>query len=551
MKRKPILSLLIIMVAVLFWAASAGAQRNQEGFDPSEDFRKSYPNELKKKDTWKSNKSRGSGAFGQSLSQGHKPAEKNASPPPPPEPEPQPTETETQWQEPLRDETAVQEESYPPPRQAAPRPQPGYQEDPADYMPPPGYYDQPSGAARQSGSKPPAGNIDNSGLDDYRRNQPPPQTYEEPQPAASAPPARASQPALGQPDTSMVESHIAPPPAQASPAPALEPADTSAESRPAGPQPAPVQVTAPRAAQRVSAEAPTDYSSADSWMYLPQNPDREVDVFFLYTGSCERPGVCSISDPGMRQKAMETTLQQAGVFEPVGNLFVPYYRQLNSGIFLGLKPADRAGRLLVSSSDAAAAFDYYIRNHNQGRPFILAAHGQGSAALLEGILSRYLENNLAARKQMVAAYAIGYSVTTNYLSSNPHLRIAERRNDVGVIISYSTEAPGVTSTNPAVLPGAVAINPVNWTRSERRALKENSKGSNLAAFGEDDYKEAFADARVNMGRGVVECSTAELDKYADPDYPHGAFPKGDYAFYYYDLRANAQERIDAFRQSRP
>ena len=171
--------------------------------------------------------------------------------------------------------------------------------------------------------------------------------------------------------------------------------------------------------------------------------------------------------------------------------------------------------------------------------------------MLEGVLSHYLEQHPAARQQMVAAYAIGYSVTVDYLTRNSHLRIAERRNDVGVVISYSTEAPGVKATNPAVLPGAVAINPVNWTRSERKALQQNSRGANLSVFGEEEYKEAFADARINMARGVVECSTADLDKYADPDYPHGAFPGGDYAFYFYDLRANAQERVDAYQQSRP
>ena len=394
-------------------------------------------------------------------------------------------------------------------------------------MPPAGYYDQPGSssappAAQQTQPRQtsqPRGAADDSIFEDYNR------------PPAAAP--REDNPVW--------------PEAQEA-APVAQPAP---DSLPSAAAPPPAAVQAPPASRVISSVEASDYSNSDSWMYLTQSPDRDVDIFFLYTGSCDGSGTCSVSDPGMRQKALEKTLQQAGAFEPIGNMFVPYYRQLNSSIFLGLKPAERNARLATSSADAYAAFDYYLNHHNQGRPFILAAHGQGSAALLDGILSRYLEHNPAARQQMVAAYAIGYSVTADYLSRNPHLRIAERRNDVGVIISYSTEAPGVKATNPAVLPGAVAINPVNWTRSERKALPQLSRGANLSAFGEDEYKENFADARINMARGVVECSTANLDQYASPDYPHGAFPGGDYAFYFYDLRANAQERVDAYRQSRP
>lgn len=555
MKKKFYAYSIMALLAALIWAASALAQNTPDSFDPSEDFRKSYPAEIKKQGTWQTKKSRGMGTSRQPDPSEAAPAQ-TSQPLPAPEP---------QWEEPIvygepaatsATPAAQQEESYsPPPPQNSYAPQPRAQEspaaysDPADYTPPPGYYDQSNGSGRPRSQRQVPGDMDNSVLEDYRSSAPAadsyspqtePENYQsqaepsqtpaprEEQPyTAPAPSNQTAQPALGMPDTSEVESHASPS------APALPP------------------VMAPRATQRVSATAATDYSNSDSWMYLPQNPSHSVDVFFLYTGSCDRPGTCSISDPGMRQKAMETTLQQAGVFEPVGNLFVPYYRQLNSSIFLGLKPADRAGRLAVSSADAAAAFDYYLKHHNNGRPFILAGHGQGSAALLEGILSHYFAGNTAAKNQMVAAYAIGYSVTTDFLSSNSHLRIAERRNDTGVIISYCTEAPGVTSTNPVVLPRAVAINPVNWTRSERKALTSHSRGANLTAFGEEEYKEHFADARVNMTRGVVECSTADLDKYASPDYPHGAFPVGDYAFYYYDLRNNAQERIDAFGQGRP
>ncbi|MDR1045279.1 MAG: DUF3089 domain-containing protein [Candidatus Adiutrix sp.] len=319
---------------------------------------------------------------------------------------------------------------------------------------------------------------------------------------------------------------------------------------------APLAPSAPPAPAWSYAAGAGDYSQGDNWLMRPDSPDRSVDVFYLYPGACARAGqggaLCGPGDPGMRQKARELASFQAGVFETVGNLYAPYYSQANSVVFLGLSPQDRLSRLSASVSDSVAAFDYYLKNHNGGRPYILAAHGQGTATLLAGILSHYLKNiNPAARGRMVAAYALGYSVNSDFLNDNDHLRFAERRDDVGVIISYNTEAPRQGGASPALLPQSVAINPINWSRSQRPARANQSRGANLSIFGGESMVRDFADARVNLGRGVVECSTVSGDQYLSDHFPGWAYPAGDYAFYYYDLRQNAQDRAEAFMQSRP
>ena len=42
---------------------------------------------------------------------------------------------------------------------------------------------------------------------------------------------------------------------------------------------------------------------------------------------------------------------------------------------------------------------------------------------------------------MIAAYAIGFSITTDDLAANPSLRFAEGADDTGVIVSWNTEGP--------------------------------------------------------------------------------------------------------------
>ena len=52
--------------------------------------------------------------------------------------------------------------------------------------------------------------------------------------------------------------------------------------------------------------------------------------------------------------------------------------------------------------DALAAFDYYIRHYNQGRPFVLVGHSQGSA-MTKLILFDYLSARPDVYRRMVAA----------------------------------------------------------------------------------------------------------------------------------------------------
>ena len=118
---------------------------------------------------------------------------------------------------------------------------------------------------------------------------------------------------------------------------------------------------------------------------------------------------------------------QASAFEPVGNLYAPYYRQADAAYTLTLPLAEQAKVVGgIPATDGLAAFDYYIQNFNQGRPFILAGHSQGSNVLLY-LLGDYLKAHPEVQARMIAAYVIGYSITPEYLAKNPHLKFARGR----------------------------------------------------------------------------------------------------------------------------
>jgi len=312
--------------------------------------------------------------------------------------------------------------------------------------------------------------------------------------------------------------------------------------------------------------AATDYSIADNWAALPDLPSQDADVFVLYpTAYFAAAGgspYCEITDPGMRQGALDFLMGDATAFTGAGNVFCPYYRQFDAFWVLA-QPAEDVALYTagIPATDILAAFDYYIQNLNNGRPYILACHSQGTN-VAKSILFEYLkeEKNKQALKSLIAAYMLGFAVTSYELEANPHIPFAQGAEDTGVIVSYNTEAPGVTAPSTLLLPGAVSINPISWDRGETLAPASDNLGSwldpaaPLKLTGEPLVREHFehlADARVDKSRGVVVCSTVDIDQYSFPEPLWPVFAKGvyhmfDIGFYYENLKANAVARRDAF-----
>lgn len=297
---------------------------------------------------------------------------------------------------------------------------------------------------------------------------------------------------------------------------------------------------------------PADYSDMDNWLSMPEVGDKEVDVIFLYPtsyGTLTTPedDLSDIDDMSMRIAASFSAAMQASVFEESCNVYVPYYRQLTVPSLLKVIEESPDALSYIASSDIYHMLDYYFEYFNEGRPFILAGHSQGSVWLTV-ILEDYMKEHPEYYENMVAAYVIGYSVTEEYLAANPHLKFAEGEDDTGVIISYNTEGSGNKGQfNCVVREGAIAINPMNWKRDESYASVEENLGS-LDMKGEiiTDY----ADARVDVERGVVVCESitadTQLSEMLIPYFGSESYHLSDYSLYFMNLQKNVADRIEAF-----
>jgi len=299
-------------------------------------------------------------------------------------------------------------------------------------------------------------------------------------------------------------------------------------------------------------ENATDYSKSEHWLSIPASVDKEVDVFYIYPTVWQKvdedePNICDIDNPSMLNGSKTVFGVQATAFETVGNIYAPYYRQADGAYTLSLPSLEEQDKFIggIPKSDVFAAFDYYIKHYNNGRPFIIASHSQGSV-IARFLLSEYMKENPDVYSKMIAAYVIGFSVTDEYLAKNPHLKFAEGPDDTGAIISYNTEAPTVEGNNPLVFPGAISINPITWTREETLATAKQNLGSiDPNIMDRIVLVKNYADAQVNKTRGVV-ITTVNAETLPKTHWPKGIYHPYDYALYYYDIRENAENRTKNF-----
>jgi hypothetical protein len=84
---------------------------------------------------------------------------------------------------------------------------------------------------------------------------------------------------------------------------------------------------------------PTDYSDVNNWLALPKKEElkQKVDVFFIYPTAWRANGgypICDINNKEMKAGANYYLKFRASAFETSGNIFAPYYRQLDASFVI-------------------------------------------------------------------------------------------------------------------------------------------------------------------------------------------------------------------------
>jgi len=210
-------------------------------------------------------------------------------------------------------------------------------------------------------------------------------------------------------------------------------------------------------------DAARDYMQDSAWAALPNYnshaTDRpqgvfdtaiipDVDVFFVHPTTYLKkahwnaPIKAPEANEAVDLRAMK---MQASAFNTAGQIFAPRYRQATLGAFFDTT-GEGVKAIGLAYTDVLAAFDNFIAEKNNGRPFILAGHSQGSLHLL--YLLQHRISGTALQNRFVAAYLIGWPVSIEAdLDALSGIGACATKSDTGCIISYQTFGLGGAPVN--------------------------------------------------------------------------------------------------------
>lgn len=318
------------------------------------------------------------------------------------------------------------------------------------------------------------------------------------------------------------------------------------------------------------APPPPDYSNPDHWAALPSkkdNADRrpldslpdnqaiaEADVFFLhpttYTGDRgQKMWNAPVNDAALNAKTDGgAILYQASAFNGAGRVYAPRYRQAHIYAYFAKATEKETARQAfeLAYEDVKAAFQYYMKHYNQGRPIIIATHSQGATHGMRLVKEFFDDKPL--RPQLIAAYLVGMPVPRDYFST---LKPCEQPDETGCYCSWRTyrrdhypEGKAYAAYIADITGGKgdssiVVTNPLLWQNNGEYAPPTLNKGAVLRNF--NQIMPQLADAQTYKGILWV----------TKPKFP-GSFlfrTKNyhivDFNFFYLNVRENAMLRAKA------
>lgn len=135
--------------------------------------------------------------------------------------------------------------------------------------------------------------------------------------------------------------------------------------------------------------------------------DPKIDCFYVYPTVSQDETPNSDMNPGLEERVV--TVAQFARFTSACRPFAPLYRQMTipalQALFMGMDVGiDRE----LAYNDVRDAFMDYVKHDNNGRPFVLIGHSQGS-----NVLKRLVQEEIDGKplqKQMLSAMLIGINV---------------------------------------------------------------------------------------------------------------------------------------------
>ena len=354
---------------------------------------------------------------------------------------------------------------------------------------------------------------------------------------------------------------------------------------------------------------PPDYADPACWAAHPHRPSKahftpegtrlrdeqataRADVFYLHPTSYfgRDSWNAPLDDAGANEWVDELMVPgQASVFNGCCRIFAPRYRQAT---FYAFVERGKNGRraLELAYRDVARAFTYYIEHHNDGRPFFLASHSQGTLHAIR-LLEQHIDDAPLAQR-MVAAYVLGFRFPLDKIERGlKTLKPCEHATDTGCLIAWDTYVEGGTPARffdkaehwYATPDGKgrwerrarkkpLCVNPLTWRRDTEPAPKTMNLGAvpivQIFPPGKS-WRDMWTDQPVGIqAEGLAKPLLNEVSARCREDgflyisrpkaralklavMARGDYHNYDYTLFYMNIRQNVEDRLAAFLAEHP
>ncbi len=304
--------------------------------------------------------------------------------------------------------------------------------------------------------------------------------------------------------------------------------------------------------------APPDYSNLKYWAASPHKADASdqiplflkdekqellADIFFIHPTIYDNEADSAswnawLNDEKVNTETDNTTiLLQASVFNGSCRIFAPRYRQANMEVFYKMGTQRATEAFDLAYSDVKTAFQYYMKNENNGRPIIIAGHSQGALHAIR-LLQEFFDGT-PLQKQLVCAYIPGYPIKSEDFKSIP---ASEKPEQTGCFAGWRSYLKGEMPKRAESEKGnSICVNPLTWNTSTDWVSAEQHKGimlnfesivpNTLSAGIEPNSKILW----VDIPPQILEI----LEKKKD-------FHIYDFNLFWMNIRENVKRRIDAW-----
>lgn len=301
----------------------------------------------------------------------------------------------------------------------------------------------------------------------------------------------------------------------------------------------------------------TNYALEQNWtalpfkennsFWIPQNLDlknnqatAEADVFFIHPTTdvygFKPSGNTKIDNNRVNRQTDDLSIKyQASVFNVSCKVYAPRYQQAVLHNFFSQNTEKSKKSFDIAYTDIKAAFEYYLKNYNNGRPIIIAGHSQGTMHAAR-LLKEFFDGK-PLQKQLIAAYLIGYPIFSNEFQ---YLKVANDADSLGGIISYNTFLIGAEGFITDKYKNAIVVNPLNW-KTDNIFVDASKHLGGIITNKESIYPKLFG---AKCGNGILEIQKPNISGYIP--LLKTSYHLYDYALFYMNLRENIAHRTTLF-----